>query len=136
MAEFENYMSPGRRGHLVGIGGVSMSSLAEVLYHMGLSISGSDTMESQNVRNLRALGISVAIGHRKENVADDVEFIVRTAAVHDDNAEIRENHHNFNVYAYSDGGRKRPDGHDRRHAAAAEGRPPDRPWKHDRHGSL
>ncbi|MBQ6364969.1 MAG: UDP-N-acetylmuramate--L-alanine ligase [Oscillospiraceae bacterium] len=92
MAEFENYMSPGRRGHLVGIGGVSMSSLAEVLYHMGLSISGSDTMESQNVRNLRALGISVAIGHRKENVADDVEFIVRTAAVHDDNAEIMEAH--------------------------------------------
>ena len=88
MAEFENYMSPGRRGHLIGIGGVSMSSLAEVLFDMGLNISGSDTMESQNVRNLRELGIPVIIGHREENITDDVEFVVRTAAVHDDNPEI------------------------------------------------
>ena len=49
MPDFENYMSPGRRGHLIGIGGVSMSSLAEVLYDMGLNISGSDTVESENV---------------------------------------------------------------------------------------
>ncbi len=88
MADFENYMSPGRRGHLIGIGGVSMSSLAEVLLDMGLVISGSDSMESQNVRNLRELGIHIAIGHSAENITDDIEFIVRTAAVHDDNPEI------------------------------------------------
>ena len=45
MIGFENYMSPGRRGHLVGIGGVSMSSLAEVLSGMGLNITGSDNNE-------------------------------------------------------------------------------------------
>ena len=88
MAEFENYMSPGRRGHLIGIGGVSMSSLAEVLADMGIIVSGSDTMESQNVRNLRELGIEVSIGHSAKNITDDVEFVVRTAAVHDDNPEI------------------------------------------------
>ncbi len=88
MADFENYMSPGRRGPLIGIGGVSMSSLAEVLLDMGLVISGSDSMESQNVRNLRELGIHIAIGHSAENITDDIEFVVRTAAVHDDNPEI------------------------------------------------
>ena len=88
MADFENYMSPGRRGHLIGIGGVSMSSLAEVLLDMGLIISGSDSMESQNVRNLRDLGINIVIGHSAENITDDIEFVVRTAAVHDDNPEI------------------------------------------------
>lgn len=88
MIDFENFMSPGRRGHLVGIGGVSMSSLAEVLYDMGLNISGSDTQESQNVKSLRNLGIPVYMGHKSGNIGDDIEFVVRTAAVHDDNPEI------------------------------------------------
>lgn len=90
MIDFENFMSPGRRGHLVGIGGVSMSSLAEVLYDAGLNISGSDTVESLNVQNLRNIGIPVYIGHKAQNIGDDVEFVVRTAAVHDDNPEIAE----------------------------------------------
>lgn len=88
MADFENYMSPGRKGHLVGIGGVSMSSLAEVLYDMGLTITGSDTQDSINVRNLKKLGIEVKMGHSADNITDDVEFVIRTAAVHDDNPEI------------------------------------------------
>lgn len=88
MVDFENFMSPGRRGHLVGIGGVSMSSLAEVLFDMGLNITGSDNNESPNVQNLRTIGIPVYIGHKSENIGDDVEFVVRTAAVHDDNPEI------------------------------------------------
>ena len=88
MIEFENYMSPGRKGHLIGVGGVSMSSLAEVLQDMGIVITGSDMNENQNVRGVRAHGIEVFIGHRAENVGDDVEFVVRTAAVHDDNPEI------------------------------------------------
>ena len=92
MTEFENFLSPGRKGHLIGIGGVSMSSLAEVLNGMGLSITGSDMNESSNVLNLRKKGIPVAIGHNAENITDDVEFVVRTAAVHDENPEIKAAH--------------------------------------------
>lgn len=89
MLDFENYMSPGRKGHLIGIGGVSMSSLAEVLCGMGLTITGSDMNDSNpNVIALRKKNIPVYIGHKAENIEDDVDFIVRTAAVHDDNPEI------------------------------------------------
>lgn len=90
MLDFSNYLSPGRKGHLVGVGGVSMSSLAEVLLGMGLTVTGSDVCEGNNVEGLREKGIAVAIGHRAENLARDVEFVVRTAAVHDDNPEIAE----------------------------------------------
>ncbi|MBQ9685714.1 MAG: UDP-N-acetylmuramate--L-alanine ligase [Oscillospiraceae bacterium] len=88
MAEFDNYLSPGRKGHLIGIGGVSMSSLAEVLAGMGLNITGSDMNEGTNVIGLRKKGIEIFIGHSAENITPDVEFVVRTAAVHDDNPEI------------------------------------------------
>lgn len=73
----------------MGIGGVSMSSLAEVLSGMGLNITGSDNNEvNPNVTTLRQKGIEVLIGHNAENITPDVEFVVRTAAVHDDNPEI------------------------------------------------
>ena len=88
MIEFDNFLSPGRKGHLVGIGGVSMSSLAEVLKGMGITVTGSDINESRNVAELRGNGFTVYIGHRAENITDDVEFVVRTAAAHDDNPEI------------------------------------------------
>ena len=88
MADFENYMSPGRNGYLVGIGGVSMSSLAEVLFSMGISVSGSDMNLSGNVTHLMDMGIHVNIGHRPENISKDLDFLVRTAAVHDENPEI------------------------------------------------
>lgn len=88
MTEFNNFLSPGRRGFLIGIGGVSMSSLADVLRGMGLSISGSDMNRNKNVMQLLEAGIPVAIGHSADNITGDVEFVVRTAAVHDDNPEI------------------------------------------------
>ena len=88
MAEFDNYLTPGRKGHLIGIGGVSMSSLAEVLDGMGICVTGSDMNESANVDALRAKGIEIHIGHDQKNIAGDIEFVVRTAAVHDDNPEI------------------------------------------------
>ena len=88
MTEFDNFLSPGRRGHLIGIGGVSMSSLAEVLQGMGITVSGSDMNRNKNVLGLMEKGIPVTIGHRAENITAEVEFVVRTAAVHDDNPEI------------------------------------------------
>ncbi|MBP3622461.1 MAG: UDP-N-acetylmuramate--L-alanine ligase [Oscillospiraceae bacterium] len=88
MTEFDNFLSPGRRGHLIGIGGVSMSSLADVLWGMGIAISGSDMNRNKNVVGLTEKGIPVSLGHKAENITREIEFVVRTAAVHDDNPEI------------------------------------------------
>ena len=82
-----DYMIPGKRVHLVGIGGVSMCPLAEVLQGMGLTVQGSDMSDSETVKQLRQKGISVAVGHNAENLGD-CDFVVRTAAVHDSNPEI------------------------------------------------
>ena len=86
-ANIHDYIAPGRRAHLAGIGGVSMSPLAEVLHKMGMVITGSDMHESATVDHLRSLGIPVAIGHRAQNVGD-AELVIRTAAIHDENPEI------------------------------------------------
>ena len=80
-------LKPGCRAHLVGIGGVSMCALAEVLYGAGLKITGSDMQEGEKVRHLRDIGIPVAIGHRAENLGH-TDMVIRTAAVRDDNPEI------------------------------------------------
>jgi UDP-N-acetylmuramate--alanine ligase len=88
VSDFFPYLKPGKRAHLVGIGGVSMSPLAEVFKLRGLTVQGSDITDSEVVQGLRSDGISVFIGHRPENVAG-ADFVVRTAAVHDDNPEIR-----------------------------------------------
>ena len=71
-----SYLKPGKRVHLVGIGGVSMCPLAEVLHGMGLLVQGSDMQESDTVRRLRGLGIQVAVGHNAENLGD-CDFVVR-----------------------------------------------------------
>lgn len=88
MTGFEEYLTPGKKGYLIGIGGVSMSPLAEVLSGMGLVISGSDMNESEKTAHLRSLNITVHIGHAAENLKGGADFVVRTAAVHDDNPEI------------------------------------------------
>ena len=83
----QQYIQPGRRVHLVGIGGVSMRPLGLVLKGMGLHVSGSDMNSSVSTDELIAQGIHVVIGHRQENV-QGVDCIIRTAAVHNDNPEI------------------------------------------------
>ena len=92
MSDFKKYLVSGKKGLLIGIGGVSMSPLAEVLHDAGLIISGSDMHESINTQMLAKKGIQIHIGHRAENVTDDLDFVVRTAAVHDDNPEIKAAH--------------------------------------------
>ena len=86
-----DYIVPGKRAHLVGIGGVSMSPLAEVLQGEGLVITGSDVKESLAVEHLRSLGIPVVIGHLPESV-EGKDLVIRTAAVHDSNPEIAAAH--------------------------------------------
>lgn len=92
MEDFRKYLVPGKRCHLIGIGGVSMSPLAEVLSGMGLYVNGSDMNDGDNVEHLREKGINIVIGHLAENITEDLDFVVRTAAVHDDNDEIIEAH--------------------------------------------
>ena len=85
--DIHEYLKPGCRAHLVGVGGVSMSPLAEVLHGAGLIITGSDMQESRTVARLRSVGVHVVIGHLAESV-QGVDCVIRTAAVHDDNPEI------------------------------------------------
>ena len=85
--DIHTYLQPGRRVHLVGVGGVSMSPLAEVLHGAGLIVTGSDMQESRTVARLRSVGVHVVIGHLPESV-QGVDCVIRTAAVHDDNPEI------------------------------------------------
>ncbi len=80
---------PGMKVFLIGIGGVSMCALAEVLHHRGLSVSGSDITSGPVTDRLEELGIPVTLGHSAQNVRD-VDAIIRTAAAKDDNAEVVE----------------------------------------------
>ncbi|HHT17088.1 MAG TPA: UDP-N-acetylmuramate--L-alanine ligase [Papillibacter sp.] len=84
----EQCLNSGGRAHLVGIGGVSMSALAEVLKSQGIVVTGSDSQESRNTRRLRESDIPVTIGHFPETVSG-ASYIIRTAAVRDDNVEIK-----------------------------------------------
>ena len=89
--KIQHYIAPGRRVHLAGIGGVSMNPLAEVLHSMGLIVQGSDQNTSPAVARLQKMGVDIHIGHAAENI-DGAEFVIRTAAIHDDNAEITAAH--------------------------------------------
>lgn len=75
------------RVHFVGIGGIGMSGIAEVLVNLGYVVSGSDLKESDITRRLAGLGVRCAYGHREENVAD-VEVVVISSAVKRDNPEV------------------------------------------------
>ncbi len=88
MTAFDQYLRNRSKGHLIGVGGVSMSPLAEVLAGAGMPITGSDMSHSDKTAHLEELGVKVYYGHRGDNVEADTTFIVRTAAVHDDNPEI------------------------------------------------
>ena len=83
----EEYIKPGKRVHLVGIGGVSMRPLGLVLKGMGMLVTGSDMNSSVSTDELIAKGIQVSIGHRAENISG-ADCIIRTAAAHNDNPEI------------------------------------------------
>ena len=85
--ELKKYLVPGKRVHLVGIGGVSMRPLGLVLKGMGMIVTGSDMNASVSTDELIANGISVAIGHSESNV-EGADCIIRTAAAHNDNPEI------------------------------------------------
>ena len=77
--------------HFVGIGGVGMCGIAEVLHNQGYRITGSDIGESSSVQRLKSLGIPVFIGHRVENI-QGADVVVRSSAVDMNNPEIAAAH--------------------------------------------
>src|SRR3954447_14760726 len=73
--------------HFVGIGGIGMSGIAEILAESGLSVSGCDLKRSAATELLQGRGVSVSIGHDPAHLAD-VDLVVVTAAVKGENAEL------------------------------------------------
>lgn len=73
--------------HFVGIGGIGMSGIAEVLCNLGYTVQGSDASESANVNRLREKGIAVTVGHKAENVAG-ADVLVVSTAIKRDNPEL------------------------------------------------
>jgi UDP-N-acetylmuramate--alanine ligase len=73
--------------HFVGIGGIGMSGIAEVLHNLGYAVQGSDMAESANVLRLRELGINVMVGHSEENLGD-AAVVVISSAVKGGNPEL------------------------------------------------
>ncbi len=73
--------------HFVGIGGIGMSGIAEVLHNLGYAVQGSDMSDNYNVQRLRKLGIKVEIGHRGENLGDAAVLVI-SSAVKKDNPEV------------------------------------------------
>lgn len=74
--------------HFIGIGGISMSGLAEILMNEGFKVSGSDSKKSELTESLAAKGAGVFYGQRAFNIPDGVDVVVYTAAVHSDNPEL------------------------------------------------
>ena len=73
--------------HFVGVGGIGMSGLAELLLNQGYAVSGSDMTETDITRNLQKMGGTIYIGHSAENIGD-ADVVVHSSAVTDDNPEI------------------------------------------------
>lgn len=73
--------------HFIGIGGIGMSGIAEVLHNLGHRVQGSDQADGANVQRLRAKGIEVFVGHKAENIGD-AEVVVVSTAIRKDNPEL------------------------------------------------
>ena len=73
--------------HFVGIGGIGMSGIAEILHNLGYQVQGSDIADGANVRRLQEHGITVSIGHRGENLGS-AQVVVTSSAVKPDNPEV------------------------------------------------
>ena len=74
--------------YFIGIGGIGMSGIAELMHKIGYTVLGSDIIESENIKRLRENGIIVKIGHHKKNIGN-VNAVVYSSAVNQNNPEIK-----------------------------------------------
>src|SRR5450631_954521 len=73
--------------HFVGIGGIGMSGIAEVLCNLGYTVQGSDASDNANVARLREKGVTVSVGHKAEHIAG-ADVVVVSTAIKRDNPEL------------------------------------------------
>ena len=78
-----------KKVHFIGIGGISMSALAEILLEKGITVTGSDSKENELTIRLANSGASILYGQRAENITPDIDLVVYTAAIHPDNPELK-----------------------------------------------
>ncbi|MEG0180445.1 MAG: UDP-N-acetylmuramate--L-alanine ligase [Peptostreptococcaceae bacterium] len=74
--------------HFIGIGGISMSALAEICLNKGYKVSGSDIGKSAMTEKLQSQGAKIYIGQKKDNIVDGLDMVVYTAAIHPENEEL------------------------------------------------
>lgn len=88
MKNIDDIMKEACHVYFIGIGGISMSGLAEILLDKGYKVSGSDAKESKVTERLTSLGASIFYGHNAKNITDDISYVVYTAAIKEDNPEL------------------------------------------------
>ena len=74
--------------HFIGIGGIGMSAIALILKEIGCQVQGSDLKQSDNINNMEQKGIRCFIGHKSENISDDVVLVIKTSIIKENNPEI------------------------------------------------
>ncbi|MEG1256913.1 UDP-N-acetylmuramate--L-alanine ligase [Clostridium sp.] len=85
---FDFLQDTNKKVHFIGIGGISMSGLAEILLKNGYTVSGSDRQNSKMVEKLKTKGANIYIGHNADNIKD-VDLVIYTAAISEDNPELQ-----------------------------------------------
>jgi UDP-N-acetylmuramate--alanine ligase len=86
---FSNFNKSSNIIHFVGIGGIGMSGIAEVMHNMGYKIKGSDIGDNYNIKRLKNLGIEITIKHSPDNIVD-ADYVVISSAIKSDNPEVIE----------------------------------------------
>lgn len=84
---FENLKKTLKKVHFIGIGGIGMSAIAEILNNVGIEVQGSDIKTSGNIENLEKKGIKCFIGHEAKNIDEGIDLVVITSIIQDNNPE-------------------------------------------------
>ena len=74
--------------HFIGIGGIGMSGLAQIMKNMGFKVQGSDMANSKNVERCRKIGIKIFKSHKKENI-NNISIVIKSSAIKNSNPEIK-----------------------------------------------
>ena len=88
--KFINMLEGVKKAHLVGIGGIGMSGIADYLLGHGISVTGSDLGTGHITDRLRKAGAAIYTGHTPENIASDVDIVIYSSAIKQINPEIKE----------------------------------------------